>query len=178
MTVKTRRTILLLLALAVAAFFIWYTAPRTAEELFPDWNWDQVTGIQGTYDRHEDSGHPALAPVWIVGKTSEPIEPDSETGHKILTLLQNVEYRRSLKNLIPGKGGRRYGPLRAGDLDVEVHFLVDGTPGYLSVRCYYDQEIIVHTGESKEYTCSAAGQDDLAQELFALLQPLAVEETP
>ena len=178
MTVKTRRTILLLLTLAVAAFFIWYTAPRTAEELFPDFSWNQVTGIQGGYDRYEDGGHPAMAPVWITGTTAEVIQPDSETAQKILTLLQNTEYRRSLKNLIPHKGGRSYGPLRAGDLDLYVRFLIDGTPGYLSVRYYYDEEIIIHTGESKEYTCSAAGQNDLAQQLFALLQPYTIEKNP
>ena len=94
MTVKTRRTILLLLALSAFSFFVWYTYPRTAEELFPDFNWDQVTGIQGAYERYEDSGHPAMAPVWIAGTTTEVIAPDSETGQKILTLLQNVEYRR------------------------------------------------------------------------------------
>lgn len=178
MTVKTRRTILLLLALSPFFFFVWYTYPRTAEELFPDFNWDQVTGIQGAYERYEDSGHPAMAPVWIAGTTTEVIAPDSETGQKILTLLQNMEYRRSLKNLIPDKGGRSYGPLRADDMDIYVRFLIDGTPGYLSVRYYYDEEIIVHTGESKEYTCSAAGQKDLAQQLFALLQPYTIEKTP
>ena len=175
MTVKTRRIILLLLALAVFAFFVWYTSPRTAEELFPNWNWDQITGMQGTYDRYEDSGHPAMAPIWIVGKTSEVITPDSETGQALLSLLKDVEYRRSLENLVPGKGGRSYGPLHAGDLDIYVRFLIDGAPGYLMVRYYYD-EMIIHTAESKEYTCSATGQDYLAQELFSLLQPYVTEE--
>ena len=177
MPVKTRRTILLLLALAVFAFFVWYTAPRTAEELFPNWNWDQVTDIKAIYNRYEDSGHPAMAPIWIVGKTTEPIEPNSETGQALLSLLKDVEYRRSLENLVPSKGGRSYGPLRAGDLAAEVYFLSDGAPGYLMVRYYYD-EMIIHTAESKEYTCSATGQNYLAQEMLALLQPHAVEETP
>ena len=177
MTVKTRRTILLLLALTVFAFFVWYTSPRTAEELFPDWNWDQVTGIKGIYNRYEDSGHPAMAPIWIVGKTTDPIEPNSETGQDLLSLLRDVEYRRSLENLVPSKGGRSYGPLRASDLALEVYFLSEGAPQYFSVYYYYD-EIIVHTAKSKEYTCSATGQDYLAQEIFALLQPYAMEEIP
>ena len=174
MTVKTRRTILLLLALAVFAFFVWYTSPRTVEELFPDWNWDQVAGMEGIYNRHEENDHPAKAPIWIIGKTTETITPDSESGQALLSLLKDVEYRRSLENLVPAKG-RSYGPLRPGDLDIYVRFYVEGAPGYLSVRYYYD-EMIVNTGESKEYTCSATGQDYLAQELFSLLQPYVTEE--
>ena len=118
-----------------------------------------------------------MAPIWIVGKSTEPIEPNSETGQALLSLLKDVEYRRSLENLVPSKGGRSYGPLRAGDLAAEVYFLSDGAPGYLMVRYYYD-EMIIHTAESKEYTCSATGQNYLAQEMLALLQPHAVEETP
>ena len=169
-------TILLVLALALFLFFTWYTAPRTAEELFSDFHWEDVSAMNGAYDRHEAPDHPANAPIWITGKTTERITPDSETGQALLALLRDVEYRRSLENLVPTRG-RSYGPLRAGDLDIYVNFLVDGAPGFLTVRYYYDK-MIVHTAEGKEYTCSATGQNYLAQEMFALLQPLATEKNP
>ena len=177
MTHKKRRTVFLILVLAAALFFVWYTAPRTAEELYPDFSWEQVAGMEGAYDRYENPGHPALAPIWIIGKTTEPIHPDSETGVALLSLLRDVEYRRSLKNLIPFKGGRSYGPLRPDDLSVYVRFFTEETPHYLEVEFDYDR-MRLRTAEGKEYICSAAGEKDLAQEMFTLLRPLATEEKP
>ena len=177
MTRKKRHTVFLILALAAALFFVWYTAPRTAQELFPDFDWEQVTGIEGAYDRYEEPEHPAHAPIWIIGRTTETISPDSETGAALIALLKDVEYRRSLENLIPGKRSRSYGPLHPEDLSVSLRFRTADAPHYLEVEFYYDR-MIVHTAESKEYTCAATGQNYLAQEMLALLQPLATEEKP
>ena len=176
MTKKKRRILLLLVVLALLVSALWYTAPRTAEDLFPDFQWDRVTYVSGAYDRYEENDHPAKAPLWFYG-VAEAIPIDSAEGQALLTLLQNTEYRRSLWNLIPSTGARSYGPLQPGDLDISVNFVVDGEPGYLTVRFYFD-EMIVNTGESKEYACSASGQDDLAQQMLSILQPLATETNP
>jgi len=177
MSHQKRHTLFLILALAVALFFVWYTAPRTAQELFPDFSWEQVNGMDGAYDRYEDPGHSALAPIWIIGRTTETITPDSEAGQALISLLKNVEYRRSLENLVPAKGVRSYGPLRPEDLSVYVRFLSDESPHYLMVEFDYDQ-MRLRTAESKEYICAATGQNYLAQAMFDLLEPLATEEKP
>ena len=170
--VKKSHIGVLLIVLALLFSALWYTAPRTTEDLFSDFCWDEIICVDGRYDRHEENDHPAKAPLCIQG-ISESIPIDTETGQALLALLRDVEYRRSLGNLLPAKG-RSYGFLQPGDLEVETTFYVEGTPGYLRVCFYYDR-MILSTGESKEYTCSATGQEILAQKMLSLLQPYATE---
>ena len=167
---KKSRLILPVTAAVFLIFCLWYTAPRTAGQLFPDFSWEEVTGVSGTYDYYTAPDHPAMAPAQHHGNT-EPIPIESEAGDAILTLLRDAKYCRSLWNLIPAKG-TRFHAIQPGDISIHAWFSSEDFP-LLLVAFDHDDLRISFAGT--RYTCSVKGQDALAWQLYELYQPYAME---
>ena len=168
---RTKRIVAFLLAGLLAAT-AWYTHPRTAEELFPDFRWDDVEYVGGRYDYCVANEKPANAPDHYTGVAAD-VAINSPDGQEILTLLQNVKYRRTLSNLLPS-GTRYYGPLRSGDFEAEVVFSV--AHGTLTVEYWYD-ELQISFRHEPEFICKIDAEDEIAAKMLQWLRSHAEEET-
>lgn len=168
---KKSRLALLAAAAVFLIFCLWYTAPRTAEQLFPEFSWENATDFVGTYDYYTAPDHPANAPTQHHG-TTESIPMDSEEGQEILALLKDVKYRRSLWNLIP-TNGTRYHAIQPGDISLSLWVNFDGPPHHFMVE--FDHDDLRVSSVWTRYDCSAKGQDELAWQLYDLYQPYTME---
>jgi len=170
---KLSRIVFCLILLVLAIDALWYTWPRTAEELFPEFQWNAVEQVGGSYDYCVADEKPANAPDHYTG-TVEAVDIDTPEGQEILSLLQDVKYRRTLGNLLPG-GTRYYGPLQPGDFETEVVFST--TNGTLTVEYWWD-EIQISFRHDPEYICKIDAEEEIAARMLQWLRSHSTDESP
>ena len=170
---KLSRIVCFLILLVLATDALWYVWPRTAEELFPEFRWEDVAQVGGSYDYCVADEKPANAPDHYTG-TVEAVDLSTPEGQEILSLLQRVKYRRTLGNLLPS-GTRYYGPLRPGDFQTEVVFST--TDATLTVEYWWD-EIQISFRHNPEYICKVDGEEELASRMLQWLRSHSAGESP
>ena len=159
-------------AIAVAIcliLYLWYTMPKTVEQLYPYLDLSECTGITVYY---EDS---APADFTEVKLTAEEVAP-------IVEFFENRSFRRTPGSIIPPKGGRYHNP-KPGDFTWELFFsfedvtLPDGSGAsgvLLHINNFYGKLDISSDGKTI-YNLSTAGKDTWLQEI---LNAVYAAETP
>ena len=158
---------LIVAVLALLIFCLWYTAPRTAEELFSGFRWSEADSISGTYTFYT-ANDPGKAPINNFGATDE-FQAGSDPFNSMLSLLRDLEYRRSLRNLLPS--GTRTHLIHPGDLNAAAQ--VSSEKGIFTVQFWFEHVYVYYDGQ--KYRCSIDQQQETAAALLALLQANATE---
>lgn len=87
---------LCLMAIAVVAFCLWYTRPKTFWQA-TGMNRDNITGASGyAVEGHVTAGQASLQ-TWMLND----LTPGQEDYEGLLELLEQPSYRASLENLLP-----------------------------------------------------------------------------
>ena len=99
---------LCLMAIAVAAFCLWYTRPQTFWQA-TGMDRDNITGASGyAVEDHVTAGQASLQ-TWMLND----LTPGQEDYEGLLELLEQPSYRASLQNLLPASSSHSADPVTA-----------------------------------------------------------------
>ena len=158
-------------AIAVAIcliLYLWYTMPKSVEQLYPYLDLSECTGITVYY---EDSAPADFTEVKLTAQEAAPI----------VELLEGRTFRRTLGSIIPPNG--RYHNPEPGDFTWELFFyfedvtLPDGSGAsgvLLHINNFYGKLDISSDGKTR-YNLSTAGKDAWLQEI---MDAVYAAETP
>ena len=161
---KLRPMLLIVLAALLAlGWYCWYSRPQTLEVLFPDFAWDQIQGVSGTYQEYVPAreGYGSLTDEW--GNVSLIRKTDPEVT-ELLALIRSLEFQ-------PMAGSSStYIPVQEGDFSVtlRIHCGAD----LIEIE-YRINELTVRRGNDTEYFCDFTGHEEAARTVFQFIKSRA-----
>lgn len=180
MKTRKRRWITLAAALALVAGWVWFSWPRSLEELFPRLDWAEVERVSGWYTCYRADPDPEALPGALLSRegTLEPVEADEI--RELLALYERASFRRSLPKTLSANnpwGGRWSKEMTDGEISVTLIF--GGADGCLFMDSYRDEARLFYvtygTGSGLTVRGSFSGGAELSGKALALLQTHARE---
>lgn len=182
MKMGKRRRIVLTVVLALVAGWVWFSWPRSLEELFPRFSWTGVDRVNGWYTYYQADPDPEALPGSLLSweGTVEPVE--AEEIRELLALYEGASFRRSLPKTLSDNnpwGGWWSKEMTDGEISATLAF---GTSdGYLYMDSFRDEARLFYVTYGKgcglTVRGSFSGGGELAGKTLALLRDHAQESS-